>query len=50
MKISWVKAENDNKGFKFAENFGLDVYKINNLDKIDNKIINRSIVIGRLYG
>ena len=28
MKISWVKAENDNKSFKFAENFGLDVYKI----------------------
>ncbi len=38
MKISWIKAENDNKSFKFAENFGLDVYKINNLDKIDNKI------------
>ena len=38
MKISWIKAENDNKSFKFAEIFGLDVYKINNLDKIDNKI------------
>ena len=38
MKISWVKAESDNKSFKFAENFGLDVYKINNLEQIDNKI------------
>lgn len=38
MKISWIKAENDKKSFKFAENFGFDVYKINNLDDVDSKI------------
>ena len=38
MKISWVKSEKDKKSFKFPENFGFDVYKIKDLERVDEKI------------
>ena len=38
MSISWLKASNDRKSFKIFESFGMDVYKINDLEKTDEKI------------
>lgn len=38
MSISWLKGSNDKKSFKIFESFGLDVYKINDLEKTDEKI------------
>ncbi len=38
MKISWLKAKNDNKSFKFQKNMGFDVYEIEDLEDTDNKI------------
>ena len=38
MSISWLKASNDKKSFKIFESFGMDVYKINDLEKTDEKI------------
>lgn len=38
MSISWLKGSNDKKSFKIFESFGMDVYKVNDLEKIDEKI------------
>lgn len=38
MSISWLKGSNDKKSFKIFESFGMDVYKINDLEKTDEKI------------
>lgn len=38
MKISWIKYENDNKNFEVAERLGMDVYKIQNPEQIDEKL------------
>lgn len=38
MKISWIKQENDNKNFITAERLGMDVYKLENPEEIDEKI------------
>lgn len=38
MSISWLKASSDRKSFKIFESFGMDVYKINDLEKTDEKI------------
>ncbi len=38
MKVSWIKYEKDDKDFKMAERLGLDVYKIQNPEEIDNKM------------
>ena len=38
MAISWVKSSKDNKSFKVFKNLGMDVYEIDNLEKIDEKI------------
>lgn len=38
MSISWLKASDDKKSFKIFESFGMDVYKVNDLDKTDEKI------------
>ena len=38
MKISWLKAKNDNRSFKFQKNLGLDVYEIEDLEQTDNKL------------
>ena len=40
MSISWLKASSDRKSFKIFESFGMDVYKINDLEKTDEKINN----------
>lgn len=37
MSISWLKASSDRKSFKIFESFGMDVYKINDLEKTDEK-------------
>lgn len=38
MNISWIKGSNDKKSFKIFESFGMDVYKVNDLEKTDEKI------------
>lgn len=38
MKISWVKYQEDTDKFKLPERLGFDVYKINDLEKTDDKI------------
>lgn len=38
MKISWIKQENDNRNFITAERLGMDVYKLENPEEIDEKI------------
>ena len=38
MSISWLKSSNDRKSFKIFESFGMDVYKISDLEKTDEKI------------
>lgn len=37
MKISWIKYKDDNS-FGFFRNLGMDVYDIENLDKVDEKL------------
>lgn len=37
MKISWVKYKQDDS-FNFFKNAGFDVYDIDNLDKVDEKL------------
>ncbi len=37
MKISWVKYKNDDS-FKLFKNLGMDVYDIDNLDTVDDKL------------
>lgn len=38
MKISWIKYEKDNKDFKIAERLGMDVYRIETPEEVDNKM------------
>ena len=38
MKISWIKSSDDKDNFKFVENMGFEVVKINNKDEIDNTL------------
>ena len=38
MSISWLKSSKDNKNFRLAKGFGMDVYEIENLEEADNKI------------
>lgn len=38
MRISWLKAKQDNKNFIFQKNIGLDVYEIEDLEETDMKI------------
>ena len=38
MKISWLKYSKDNKSFKLFKNLGMDVYDIEDLEEIDQKI------------
>lgn len=35
MKMSWIKLENDDKNFKIAERLGMEVYRLQNPEKID---------------
>ena len=38
MKMSWIKYEKDEKSFKVPEKLGFDVFKLEDLEKTDNKI------------
>lgn len=38
MKISWLKSNQDSKNFKFVERLGFEVIKLDNQEKIDQKI------------
>lgn len=38
MKIAWVKNQKDDRNFKWQENFGLDVVKIQDLEQTDRKL------------
>lgn len=38
MAISWIKSSKDNKSFKLAKGFGMDVFEIENLEEVDDKI------------
>lgn len=38
MKISWIKQEKDNKNFITAEKLGMNVYKLENPEDVDNAI------------
>ncbi len=38
MRISWLKAKDDNKSFRFQKNIGFDVYEIDDLEDTDKKI------------
>ena len=38
MRISCLKAKNDNRSFKFQKNLGLDVYEIEDLEQTDDKL------------
>lgn len=37
MKISWIKHRDDNS-FKILKNIGMDVYDIEEMDKVDEKL------------
>ena len=38
MKITWMKGQNDNDSFKMFERMGLDVCKLDDLEKTDEKL------------
>lgn len=38
MAISWIKSSKDTKSFKVFKKLGMDVYEIDDLEKIDEKI------------
>ncbi len=40
MKISWIKQENDNKNFAIAEKLGMNVYRLNNPEDVDETMKN----------
>jgi len=40
MKISWIKYEKDNKSFRLPETLGFDVFKLQDLEQVDNTIKN----------
>ena len=35
MKISWIKYEKDEASFKMPESLGFDVFKLSDLEKVD---------------
>lgn len=38
MSISWLKAKNDNRSFRFFQNMGFDVWELEDLEKTDETI------------
>lgn len=38
MRISWLRAKDDDKSFRFQKNIGLDVYEIEDLEETDKRI------------
>lgn len=38
MKISWIKAENDNYSFKLFKGLGFDVFELENPEETDAKL------------
>lgn len=38
MKVSWIRAKNDNESFKILKNLGFDVYNIEEPENTDQKI------------
>jgi len=40
MKISWIKQEDDNKNFVIAEKLGMNVYRLNNPEDVDETMKN----------
>ena len=38
MRISWLKAKEDDRSFRFQKNIGLDVFEIEDLEKTDEKL------------
>lgn len=40
MKISWIKQKNDNRNFTIAERLGLDVYRLNRPEEVDETMGN----------
>lgn len=38
MKISWIKAKNDDKSFRLFKNMGFDVTEVEDLEKTDEAI------------
>ena len=38
MAISFIKSSDDNKSFNLAKGFGMDVYEIEKLEEVDDKI------------
>jgi len=38
MKVSWIKYEKDKNSFKIPESLGFDVFKLEDLENIDEKI------------
>lgn len=38
MKISWIKQEKDNRNFQVAEKLGMNVYRLENPEEVDNTI------------
>lgn len=38
LSISWIKAKNDDKSFRFFKNMGFDVLELEDLEKTDDVI------------
>lgn len=38
MKISWIKYEKDEASFKMPESLGFDVFKLSDLEKVDETL------------
>lgn len=38
MKISWIKEKNDNENFRIPEKLGFDVFRLEEIESVDNKI------------
>ena len=38
MAISWIKSSKDKKSFKVFKSLGMDVYELDDLEKVDDKI------------
>ncbi len=38
MSIGWIKSVKDTKSFRIAQNLGMDVYKLEDLDKTDEAL------------
>ena len=42
MKISWIKYEKDDRSFKVPERLGFDVFKLEDPENTDTKIVQES--------